>query len=56
MADFRESVARRDGSPVDVVREIAALTKKLPDQRKLFIVELDKQGAERGGTAWPVPK
>lgn len=44
MADFRESVARRDGSLVDVAREIAALTKKLPDQRKPFIVELDRQG------------
>lgn len=44
MADFQESVARRDGSLIDVAREISALTKKLPDQRKPFIVELDKQG------------
>lgn len=44
MADFRESVARHDGSLVDVAREIAALTKKLPDQRKVFRVELDTDG------------
>lgn len=41
MADFRESVARHDGSFVDVAREIAALTKKLPEQSKPFLVQLD---------------
>ncbi|WP_159537523.1 hypothetical protein [Aeromicrobium sp. 9AM] len=41
MADFRESVARHDGSFVDVAREIAALTKKLPEQSKPFRVRLD---------------
>lgn len=43
MADFRESVARHDGTLVDVAREIAALTKKLPDQRKVFLVELGSE-------------
>ena len=41
MADFRESVARHDGSFVDVAREIAALTKKLPEQSKPFRIRLD---------------
>ncbi|WP_300682190.1 hypothetical protein [Nocardioides sp.] len=39
LADFRESVARHDGTLVDVAREIAALGKKLPDQRKPFLIE-----------------
>jgi hypothetical protein len=37
IADFRESVARHDGTLVDVAKEIAALTKKLPDQRQPFL-------------------
>lgn len=45
MADFRESVAHHDGSLVDVAREIAALTKKLPDQSKPFRVEIDDADA-----------
>lgn len=40
MADFRESVARHDGTLVDIAREVAALTKKMPDQRKPFLVEI----------------
>ncbi|GEP35179.1 hypothetical protein NSZ01_29470 [Nocardioides szechwanensis] len=44
MADFRESVARHDGTLVDVARAIAKLTEKLPDQRKPFLVELDSEG------------
>lgn len=44
MADFRESVAHHDGRLVDVAREIAKLTQKLPDQRKPFLVELDREG------------
>ncbi|SFC99165.1 hypothetical protein SAMN04487968_1193 [Nocardioides terrae] len=44
MADFRESVARHDGTLVDIAREIAALTKKLPDQRKPFRVEVATDG------------
>lgn len=43
MADFLESVARYDGTLVDVAREIAALTTKLPDQRKPFLVELGSE-------------
>lgn len=43
MADFRESVARHDGTLVDVAKEIAALTKKLPDQRRPFLVELSSE-------------
>ncbi|WP_232676192.1 hypothetical protein [Nocardioides sp. R-C-SC26] len=45
LADFRESVARHDGTLVDVAREIAALTKKLPDQSKPFRVEIDDADA-----------
>lgn len=45
MADFRESVARHDGTLVDVAREIAALTKRLPDQRKPFRVAIDDDDA-----------
>lgn len=44
MADFRESVAHHDGRLVDVAREIAKLTEKLPDQRKPFLVDFDSEG------------
>lgn len=44
MADFRESVAHHDGTLVDVAREIASLTKRLPDPRKPFRVSVDSEG------------
>jgi len=43
MADFRESVARHDGTLVDVAREISALAKKLPDQGRPFHVEINNE-------------
>ncbi len=39
LGDFRESVARHDGSLVDVTKAIDQLTKALPDQRKPFVIE-----------------
>jgi hypothetical protein len=42
LGDFRESVARHDGSLVDVAKAIDQLTKALPDQRKPFRVDMDR--------------